>query len=119
MLLVLAKPFAYIPSMEHAFLRSTGLAGFAPMVLGSALACWAALRHRRVVAGMLAGGALAFTGLAVYAFIVVSALPAPAGTLAEGQAPDFTLPDQTGQPVTLREARAAGPVLVAFYRGFW
>ena len=35
------------------------------------------------------------------------------------RAPDFTLPDQLGRPVSLAERRAAGPVVIAFYRGDW
>ena len=35
------------------------------------------------------------------------------------QAPDFTLPDALGQPVTLSALLKQGPVVVAFYRGEW
>jgi len=34
-------------------------------------------------------------------------------------APDFTLPNATGKPVTLAELRASGPVVLSFYRGRW
>lgn len=34
-------------------------------------------------------------------------------------APDFTLPNQTGQPVSLAALRARGPVVLSFYRGRW
>ncbi len=34
-------------------------------------------------------------------------------------APDFTLEDQRGRKVTLSEARAKGPVVLVFYRGYW
>jgi len=34
-------------------------------------------------------------------------------------APDFTLPNAAGQPVSLAELRARGPVVVSFYRGRW
>jgi hypothetical protein len=34
-------------------------------------------------------------------------------------APDFTLPNATGQPVSLASLRARGPVVVSFYRGRW
>jgi peroxiredoxin len=40
--------------------------------------------------------------------------------LKEGaQAPDFTLPDAHGQPVTLSSLLQQGPVIVTFYRGIW
>jgi peroxiredoxin len=34
-------------------------------------------------------------------------------------APDFTLPDALGNPVSLAEALARGPVVLTFYRGEW
>ena len=35
------------------------------------------------------------------------------------QAPDFTLPDALGQPVTLSQLLTQGPVIIIFYRGEW
>jgi hypothetical protein len=35
------------------------------------------------------------------------------------QAPDFTLPDATGEMVKLADLLARGPVVVTFYRGTW
>lgn len=35
------------------------------------------------------------------------------------RAPDFTLPDANGRPVSLAELRAPGPVVVSFFRGRW
>jgi peroxiredoxin len=34
-------------------------------------------------------------------------------------APDFTLPNAAGTPVSLAELRARGPVVLSFYRGRW
>ena len=34
-------------------------------------------------------------------------------------APDFTLPNASGQPVSLAALRARGPVVLSFYRGRW
>jgi len=34
-------------------------------------------------------------------------------------APDFTLPNVTGHPVSLAALRARGPVVLSFYRGRW
>ena len=34
-------------------------------------------------------------------------------------APDFTLPNSAGQPVSLGVLRARGPVVLSFYRGRW
>ncbi len=35
------------------------------------------------------------------------------------RAPDFTLPDQTGKPVSLRGLLERGPVVLTFFRGGW
>jgi peroxiredoxin/nucleoside-diphosphate-sugar epimerase len=35
------------------------------------------------------------------------------------KAPDFTLEDPTGKPITLYEELAKGPVIIVFYRGEW
>ncbi|MBU6497201.1 MAG: AhpC/TSA family protein [Rhodospirillales bacterium] len=44
----------------------------------------------------------------------------PHHAVGEGQiAPDFTLPDQHGRPVSLHEALARGPVVLTFFRGGW
>jgi hypothetical protein len=34
-------------------------------------------------------------------------------------APDFTLPNAEGRPVSLTDLRARGPVVLSFYRGRW
>lgn len=40
--------------------------------------------------------------------------------LKEGmQAPDFTLPDATGEHVSLSHLLQQGPVVITFYRGDW
>jgi hypothetical protein len=42
------------------------------------------------------------------------------GVLGEGdRAPDFTLNDSQGTPVSLASARASGPVVLTFFRGDW
>lgn len=42
------------------------------------------------------------------------------GPVAAGEvAPDFTLQDQSGNKVTLSDARAKNPVVLVFYRGYW
>ncbi|MFC3228359.1 peroxiredoxin-like family protein [Marinibaculum pumilum] len=44
----------------------------------------------------------------------------PEASLKPGDtAPDFTLPDATGRPVTLAALLAEGPVVLCFYRGGW
>ena len=38
---------------------------------------------------------------------------------ADSPAPAFTLPNASGQPVSLASLRARGPVVLSFYRGRW
>jgi peroxiredoxin len=38
---------------------------------------------------------------------------------AGDSAPDFTLPDPDGKPVSSRELLASGPLVISFYRGVW
>jgi len=35
------------------------------------------------------------------------------------RAPDFSLPNPDGKPITLKDYTSRGPVVVIFYRGFW
>jgi peroxiredoxin len=47
-------------------------------------------------------------------------VPATPTALHLGErAPDFTLPDATGRPVSLAEYRGRKPVVIVFYRGYW
>lgn len=72
---------------------------------------------------------VAIFGLFVFAvFIFARQLPASQGAPKVGQkAPDFTLSDTTGKPVSLasllasRDAKGQVPkgVLLVFYRGYW
>jgi hypothetical protein len=40
--------------------------------------------------------------------------------LKAGQrAPDFELPDMSGNPVSLAQLRTSGPLALIFYRGLW
>jgi cytochrome oxidase Cu insertion factor (SCO1/SenC/PrrC family) len=52
--------------------------------------------------------------------LVAARVPATATALRIGErAPDFTLPDATGRPVSLAEFRGKKPVVLVFYRGYW
>ncbi len=55
----------------------------------------------------------------VYIFSISYSLPEPTGVSLEmNTAPDFTLMDQHGQPVSLADLRGS-KVVLTFYRGFW
>jgi len=42
-----------------------------------------------------------------------------AGLIVGERAPDFTLPNQRGEMVTLSDRLSRGPVVLNFYRGVW
>ena len=51
---------------------------------------------------------------------VVARVPDSPVTFRVGEpAPDFTLPDAAGRPVTLADYRGKKPVVLVFYRGYW
>ena len=80
-------------------------------------------RYRGKISGMVLGS-LSLALVVLFAWFTISLtkdLPPPANALAAGQqAPDFTLADENGKPVSLSEL--IGPhaaVLLIFYRGYW
>jgi len=86
--------------------------------------------RRKILSSIVALVSLLLAGAAVFSFFQARAIPASAGAPKVGQkAPDFTLADTSGQPVSLAQlfAPAAGDsqvippkaVLLIFYRGFW
>ncbi len=88
--------------------------------------------YRGKILGCILGalGAMAFALFAYGIFHVARQLPPSKGAPKVGEkAPDFTLPDINGKPVTLAELLAAplpAPgsakprgVLLIFYRGYW
>jgi hypothetical protein len=91
-----------------------------------------AYRRKEVYRGRVVGPILALLGALAVAFfcwgilVVARQLPASAAAPHVGQkAPNFTLPDQDGKPVSLASllapqpgARSGGALLI-FYRGHW
>jgi hypothetical protein len=62
--------------------------------------------------------ALLFMG--VWFNFVVARIPPATTTLHVGEsAPDFTLNDAAGRPVSLADFRGRKPVVLVFYRGYW
>ena len=87
-------------------------------------------RARRILGSVVSLVALLLAGVAIFAFFQARALPSSAGAPRVGQtAPDFTLVDTTGQPVSLGQLFASPgnkpqsapnkAVLLIFYRGYW
>ncbi len=81
-----------------------------------------AYMQKRVRAVATVGAALSVLSTAAFLLLVhvgSHGLPPPPKELAVGTAaPEFTLPDEAGNPVTLASLRGHATVLV-FYRGVW
>jgi cytochrome oxidase Cu insertion factor (SCO1/SenC/PrrC family) len=116
--LVVLAPAAYVPLMSNATARSTGWPAFVVAGVGVALAGWAAVVDPRKRTRACA--VLALLGTATWTWLFFGAMRLPqSGLAALTTAPDFTLPDELGHPVSLSTLRAKGPVLLVFYRGWW
>jgi hypothetical protein len=109
-------PFGWGWTLDQPFLRSTGLVAWVCIALALFLALSAARGDRRGWVRAIAGLQLAVVPLSIWAFFGFARLPA---TNLPERAPDFTLPDQDGRPVTLSHELARGPVLLVFFRGHW
>jgi hypothetical protein len=58
--------------------------------------------------------------LGSYVNFVMARIPDEPTALRLGErAPDFTLSDAAGRPVSLADYRGKKPVLLVFYRGYW
>lgn len=78
--------------------------------------------QRKVVATIVVILGVAMLALfTTYVFALTKTPPVAAGTPTVGQkAPDFTLQDKNGQPVTLSTLlQGSNGVLLIFYRGYW
>jgi AhpC/TSA family protein len=93
-----------------AFALATGLAVFAV----------ARARSRRWPAWLALGfTSLVLVGGAWFNFVGARVPDTPTTFKVGDQAPDFTLPDAAGRPVTLADYRGQKPVVLVFYRGYW
>jgi hypothetical protein len=93
------------------------LVAFALAALIAGIASWRAARWPNLAALALSAVLLVLGG---YFNFVLARVPATATTFKIGEpAPDFTLPDATGAPVSLASFRDRTPVVLVFYRGYW
>ena len=93
------------------------LVAFALATLIAAAASWRAARWSNLVALAVSAVLLVLGG---YFNFVLARVPGTATALKVGEpAPDFTLPDATGAPVSLASFRDRTPVVLVFYRGYW
>ena len=93
------------------------LVAFALGTVIAAAASWRAARWPNLVALALSALLLILGG---YFIFIRARVPATTTALRVGEAaPDFTLPDTTGAPVSLASFRGRAPVVLVFYRGYW
>ena len=93
-----------------AFALATGLAVLA--VVRARTRRWPAWAALGVTSLLLVAGAW-------FNFVGARVPDTPTTFKVGDQAPDFTLPDAAGRPVTLADYRGQKPVVLVFYRGYW
>ena len=121
-LVAIAAVAAYILLFRVALVRNHPEAYVVAFAVATALAALALVRAqgRRWPAWI----ALAFSGLVLiggawFNFVAARVPDTPTALRVGERAPDFTLPDATGRPVTLADYRGRKPVVLVFYRGYW
>jgi hypothetical protein len=117
--LCLAAPFAWIPTLDVPWMRSSGAPAWLLLAVGLALG-WSALRaDPRLGTRILFGLDVLALVLFAAGFFAFARLPMTERALSLARAENFTLPDETGRDVSLRAELTRGPVLLVFYRGHW
>ena len=90
------------------------------LALAVALAVAAIWRARQWVTFTALAVTALLLGAATFFHFVVMGVPTSRTAFVVGQpAPEFSLPDSLGRPVTLGEFRGRKPVVLVFYRGYW
>jgi hypothetical protein len=113
---------AYALLLRVPAVRNHPGAYLAAFALAAALAVLALARGRgrRWPAWVALGVSVLLLGFGTWFNLAVARVPAPSTVLRVGErAPEFTLPDAAGRPVSLAEFRGKKPVVLVFYRGYW
>lgn len=135
--LVLAGLFSFPLLAEISFARDFAWPNFLLLLAGVILIGVSFAKARRepavyrgkVLAGVLGGLSAAALGFFAFGIFFLARVPLSQGVPNVGQkAPDFTLPDQNGQMVSLKDlisssgagsSTAGKGALLIFYRGHW
>jgi len=120
--LAIAAVAAYALLLRVPLVRNHPEGYVVAFALATALAVLAVARARR--RRWPAWLALGFSGFllvagAWYDFVGARIADTPAALRVGEPAPDFTLPDASGRPVSLAGYRGKRPVVLVFYRGYW
>jgi cytochrome oxidase Cu insertion factor (SCO1/SenC/PrrC family) len=92
---------------------------FAAAVTLGVLAVLRARRRRWVAWSALAVSSLFLVAGVWFNFVVARVPVTPTALRVGAPAPDFTLTDAAGRPVTLADYRGRKLVILVFYRGYW
>jgi len=118
--IALGAAVGYFSLLRVVFVRNHPVLYLVAFALAAVIAAIATVRAPRwpnVTALVLA---LALLGLGGYFNFVIARIALGPPTVRVGEpAPDFTLSDAKGAPVTLASFRGRTPVVVVFYRGYW
>lgn len=113
---------AYVLLLGVAVVRNHPEGYVIAFALATALAVLAVVRARtrRWPAWVALGvSSLLLVAGAWFNFVGARVPDAPVAFKVGEPAPDFTLPDASGRPVTLADYRGKKPVVLVFYRGYW
>jgi hypothetical protein len=111
---------AYILLLDYATIRNRPWLYVAGLAAATAVTALAVSRRRTAGTFAALGACALLLAAGTFFNFVAARLPAPAPVLRVGEpAPDFTLPDAGGRPISLAEYRGRAPVVLVFYRGHW
>jgi len=119
LLLTLAGPVTYLFLLDRPVLRATGLLAFGLMGAGVFVGIVALGHDRRLRVRLAAATNVVLLLVFGTGFFFLARLPDAGAFRRLVRAPDFTLPDHEGRPVSLAAMRARGPVLLVVFRGYW
>ena len=119
LLVTLSGLFVYMALITNAWVRATGVPMFALMAIGTVAGLAMAARNRKWWVRTVAGFNSLLLALMTFAFFFLARLPADPAFASLASAPDFTLNDESGHPVSLASELSKGPVHIVFYRGHW
>jgi len=122
LVLAVGAVVAYALLIRVPLVRNHPGAYVAAFALAVALAVLALARGRgrRWPAWIALGVSAALLAAGGWFNYVIAHIPAASAVVRVGErAPEFTLPDAGGRPVSLAEFRGRKPVVLVFYRGYW